>query len=159
MDIVINASPLILLDKIDRLPLLNDLFDTVYIPSSVLKEVQTPEIVEAKINLSRITFIHIEVVNKIAVQGLLGRLHIGEAEVMIGAIENEISTVILDDNAARNKAKQLGLHVTGTLGILLKANKYGLVTDLQQEIVNLKNAGIYLSDEIIKKIVTSLGLR
>jgi predicted nucleic acid-binding protein len=70
MDIVINASPLILLNEIDRLSLLNELFDTVYIPSAVLKEVQAPENVDARINLSRIAFIHIEVVNKIAVQGL-----------------------------------------------------------------------------------------
>ena len=76
---------------------------------------------------------------------------------MIGALENEISTVILDDNVARNKAKQLGLYVTGTFGILLKANKYGLVTDLKQEIVNLKNAGMYLSDEIFRKITTTPG--
>ena len=32
MDIVMNASPLILLSKIDRLQLLNKLYCTVYIP-------------------------------------------------------------------------------------------------------------------------------
>jgi predicted nucleic acid-binding protein len=55
---------------------------------------------------------------------------------MIGAIERNIQTVVLDDNAARNKAKQLGLDVTGTLGILQGAYKKGLVDDLEQEIYN-----------------------
>jgi predicted nucleic acid-binding protein len=39
MDIVVNASPIILLHKINRLHLLNALFDAVYIPMAVLDEI------------------------------------------------------------------------------------------------------------------------
>lgn len=39
MDAVINASPLILLSKIDRLYLLNEIFDKIYIPAAVLREI------------------------------------------------------------------------------------------------------------------------
>ena len=152
MDIVVNASPLILLNKIGRLHLLNDLFDTLYIPSAVLQQVQTVE--KSELILNQISFNQLEVSNKVAVLGLFGKLHIGEVEVIVGAIENEIQTVLLDDNAARNKAKQLGLNVTGTLGILLRASKNRLITDLEQEVNNLKSAGMYLSPEIISKILT-----
>ena len=157
MDIVVNASPLILLGKIGRLHLLNDLFDTVYIPLAVLQEIQMAEKTEVELNLSSIMFQHLKVTNKVAVLGLLGRLHIGEVEVMVGAIESGIQQVALDDNAARNKAKQLGLDVTGTLGILLRAHANGLIVDLGQEILNLKRAGMYLSDDIVKKIMASHG--
>ena len=119
---------------------------------AVLQEVQAVE--KSELILNQISFNRLEVSNKVAVLGLLGRLHIGEVEVIIGAIENEIQTVLLDDNAARNKAKQLGLNVTGTLGILLRASKNGLVTDLEQEVNNLKSTGMYLSPEIIGKILT-----
>jgi len=156
MDIVTNASPLILLDKINRLRLFNSLYDTVYIPSAVLQEIN--QIGKPTIDLSSLYFQPLNVANQLAVLGLLGRLHNGEVEVMIGAIEQNIQTVVLDDNAARNKAKQLGLEVTGTLGILLEAYKKGLIDDLKQEIVNLKSAGMFLSDEIIKKIMYSQGL-
>jgi len=155
MDVVINASPLILLDKIGRLGVLNKLFDTIYVPRAVLQELQAIG-KEETINLSDITFHALEITNKTAVRGLLGRLHIGEVEVIIGAIEENVATVVLDESAARNKAKQLGLQVTGTLGILLRARKRGLIEDIGHEIEKLKDAGMYLSDKIIKSITEKL---
>jgi len=154
MDVVINASPLILLSKTNRLCLVNKLFDTVYIPTAVLKEIQTDKKQDAELYLTKITFKPLEVSNRIAVAGFLGRLHLGEVEVIVGAIENSIQTVILDDNTARNKAKQLGLDVVGTLGILLEANRVGLIADMEQEVANLISAGMYLSDKVIQQIFT-----
>ena len=151
---VVNASPLILLGKINYLSLLNHLFDQVYIPSSVIREIQAVDDLEMNTALSRVSFEQMDVTNRVAVLGLLGRLHLGEVEVIIGAIENGISTVVLDENLARNKARQLGLDVTGTLGLLLKAEKHGLIDDIHQEIIKLRNAGMYLSDEIIQKIMS-----
>ena len=84
---------------------------------------------------------------------MLGRLHLGEVEVIIGAIENGVTTVVLDENSARNKAKQLGLEITGTIGILLKAKKLGFLDDIGTEIQNLKNAGMHISDELIANIL------
>ncbi|MCL2187963.1 MAG: DUF3368 domain-containing protein [Defluviitaleaceae bacterium] len=155
MDVVINASPLILLNKIGRLELLNNLFDTVYVPSAVLQEIQEAD--KPKVDLNLLDFQQLKVVNKVAVLGLLGRLHLGEVEVMVGAIERNVQTVVLDDNAARNKAKQLGLHVTGTLGILQGAYKKGFVNNLEKEITNLKSVGMYLSSEIVRKILSFSG--
>jgi len=155
MDIVINASPLILLSKIGRLQLLNNLFESVYVPSAVIQEIN--EVGKSKVNLNQLDFHQLEIANRLAVLGLLGRLHLGEVEVMVGAIEGHIQTVILDDNAARNKAKQLGLNVTGTLGILQGAFKKGLVDDLEQEIMSLRNAGMYLSDALVGMLVSSHG--
>ena len=153
MDAVINASPLILLNKIGRLYLLNELFDSIFIPNSVLREIDPVNASELKVGLSGLSFIPLEVSNVIAVRGLLGRLHIGEVEVMVGAIEKSVSTVILDDNAARNKAKQLGLEVTGTVGILLRARRLGLISDIGPELNKLISVGMYLSDELIMKIL------
>ena len=154
MDIVINASPLILLGKIGRLHLLNELFSEVYIPSAVIQEIHADG--KEILDLSLVKHNCVDVSNRVAVRGLLGRLHIGEAEVMIGAIEQGIPNVVLDDGAARNKAKQLGLTVTGTLGVLLRAYKNGLIDDISSEIAGLKNAGMYISDEIVAKIIQAL---
>jgi len=154
MDIVTNASPLILLSKIGRLQLLNNLFETVYVPSAVLQEID--EVGKPKVRLNQLNFQQLEVVNKLAILGLIGRLHMGEVEVVVGAIEQNIQTVVLDDNAARNKARQLGLDVIGTLGILSGAYKKDLIDDLEQEIINLKRAGMFLSDVIVRKILSSV---
>ena len=74
MDIVINASPLILLSKIDYIYLLNKLFDTVYIPHTVLHEIQAVNDTKIKVNLSEISFNPLDASNKIAIRGLLGKL-------------------------------------------------------------------------------------
>lgn len=158
MDIVINASPLILLNKVNRLSLLNKLFTAVYIPNAVLREVGITSELEPNVDFSEISFRPLCVTNEVAVQGLLGRLHIGEVEVIVGAIEKGISTVVLDENAARNKAKHLGLYVTGTLGILMKAKKCGLIDDISAEITNLKNANMYVSDEVVKRLIALCDL-
>lgn len=153
MDIVINASPLIFLHKINRLDVLDKIFDTVYIPQAVLREVESGNVSEAKKLLSSIPHKPLAVTNLTAVHGLLGRLHIGEVEVIIGAIEKEIANVVLDDMYARNKAKQLKLTVTGTLGILLRAKEMKVIGDISKDIEGLINAGMYLSEKLIERVL------
>ena len=55
------------------------------------------------------------------------KLHDGEVEVMILAQERNADLVILDDNAAKKTAKYLGLTVTGTLGVLVKGKRQGII--------------------------------
>lgn len=50
-----------------------------------------------------------EVSSRGAVLGLLGRLRLGEVKAIIGVIEKGIPLVVLDENTARNKAKQLAV--------------------------------------------------
>jgi len=147
MEIVINSSPLIFLEGIGRLTVLNNLFSKVHIPCAVLEEVKG-------LDLNHISYSQIYISNKQLAMGLLGGLHLGEVEVMVGAIENSVQYVVLDDNAARNKAKQLGLTVTGTLGVLLRARNIGIISDLKQEIAKLRANGMYLTDDLVRKILT-----
>jgi predicted nucleic acid-binding protein len=49
----------------------------------------------------------------------------------------------------------LDLESIGTLGILLNAKKNGLLTDIEAEIKNLKNAGMRISEDLIEKILKS----
>jgi predicted nucleic acid-binding protein len=147
MDIVINSSPLILLGGIDRLSLLNKLFSKVYIPHAVLDEVKG-------LDLSHIEYSSLQISNKQLVAGMLGSLNRGEVEVIVGAVESGVQYVVLDDNAARNKAKQFGLNVTGTLGILLCAKNANLVSGLEQEIAKLRVNGMYLTDELVRKVLS-----
>ena len=153
MDVVINASPLIFLYKIERLDVLSKIFNTIYIPQAVSSEIESGNSIEAKKLLSSTPYKAMEVTNVTAVHGLLGRLHLGEVEVIVGAIEMGISKVVLDDIYARNKAKQLKLEVTGTLGILLKAKEAGLIDDIRKDIERLNGVGMYLSDKIIERVL------
>ena len=52
----------------------------------------------------------------------------GETEVLALALESPDAVVVLDDRLARNVADELGLRLTGTLGLLIDAKNKGLVS-------------------------------
>jgi predicted nucleic acid-binding protein len=144
---VVNASPLIHLAKINKLHLLNSFFASVYIPKAVIAEIQG-------LDISNLSFITLDIKNRLMVNALLGKLHLGEVEVIAGAVECNANYAVLDDYAGRKKAEQLGISVVGTLGILQKANKMGMVADLAEDIQVLQNAGMYLTDDLVRRILT-----
>jgi len=146
MEIVINTSPLIFLHGIEKLHLLNALYSKIYIPHAVLHEI-------CDLDIGGLDYTILHASNTVAVASLLGKLHIGEVEVIISALENDIQTVVLDDNAARITAKQLGLDVTGTLGILREGRNKGIITDLASEVNKLQINGMYLSDQLAAEIL------
>jgi hypothetical protein len=144
---VVNASPLIHLAEIGRLRLLNAFFDSVRIPTAVLHELRG-------LNIDELSFSPLDVQNRFMIRGFLGQMHLGEVEVIVGAIEFKAGYVVLDDNAGRKTASQLGLEVTGTLGILQRAAKLGLISNLEHEILKLKQSGMYLTDALVQKILS-----
>lgn len=77
------------------------------------------------------------------------QLHDGEVEVMILAKEICSNLVVIDDKNAKKHAKYLGLNVTGTLGILLKAKQQGFIQEIKPLLLELRDKGIYISDNII----------
>lgn len=78
----------------------------------------------------------------------------GEAETIILASELEADLTILDETLGRYHAKHAGLKITGTHGVLLKAKKSGFVTEIKPLLRRLKDKGIWLSDDLIEKIIT-----
>jgi len=153
--ILCNASPLILLSKIGRLHLLSDLFDEVFVPESAWNEAvykpdsMTNDLMQFKLS-TKLTVFKVE--NSVAVSAMIGRLHIGEVEVIVGADELGIRNVVLDDGYARSKAKQMGLSVTGTLGILIAGRDAGNVSDLNSDIDSLIENGFRISENILSQV-------
>ncbi len=82
------------------------------------------------------------------------KLHDGEVEVMILAQEKpEADLVIIDDNAAKKTAKYLGLTVAGTIGVLLKAKKTGVIEKIALVIAEMKQRGFYISRELERMVL------
>ncbi len=63
---------------------------------------------------------------------------------MILAQEQKADLVIIDDNVAKKTAKYLGLTVTGTLGVLLRAKNKGIVQEVAPLLVEMKRNGFLL---------------
>jgi len=145
---VVNASPLINLAKIGRLNLLNDIFGKIVVPSAVLGEI-------SGLDISEVVFTTLNIENRVAVQSLLGKLHDGEVEVIVGVQEIKADFAVLDDLDGRKYAMNIGLSVIGTLGILQRAKRLGLIVDLACDIAQLRNLGMYMSDSLVQKILST----
>ena len=153
MRLVVNASPLIFLDKVGGLSLLCDCFDEILVPPAVVSEIGTLRLPEHVLVKS------LSAAGSAFVRGAEGSLHAGELEVMVLAQEADIGLVALDDMLARRKAKQIGLQPIGTVGILLLARKYGLLDTAQvmERIEQLvETHGLYLSSRVLRHVRDAL---
>ena len=59
---------------------------------------------------------------------------------------------MIDDSKARKIAERFGLTISGSIGVLLKAEKMGLIESAYNKVVELKNKGFYVSEELLSTI-------
>jgi hypothetical protein len=57
----------------------------------------------------------------------------------------------------RNLAEYLGLNVTGTLGVLLKAKQMGLIESFSESAEAMRRQGVYFSDALIQRLASRIG--
>ena len=65
----------------------------------------------------------------------------GESEAIALALELGNVFVLLDDKKARQIAKQLGLEIIGTIGLILRAKRKGLIEKVKPVLNELIMAG------------------
>ena len=102
--------------------------------------------------------IKLECIEEVKVDSPLVRLLIddlnlgkGESEAIALAFKMK-SRIIIDEIKARRIAEDLGLAVSGTIGILLKAQSRGYIKNAYKKVTELRDKGFYVSDELLKKI-------
>ncbi len=148
MIIIADYSPLIALAVISKLELLEKLYQEIYVPNAVFQELADNDKAfahELRAFLAgRIKQVH----NKMAVDVLLSDIGAGEAEAIILALEQHPDAVLLDDLKARKFATMKGLPIIGTLGILLKAKKAGLIQEIKPLLDGMMDANIRISEKI-----------
>lgn len=157
MIFVCNTGPLIALAKLARLSLLQDLGgERVLIPPMVQKELWGkigPEapLIEAALH----SFINV------AQPGTTGQhvdmatasLDDGEKEVIVlGTSLQEDVVLLMDDQAGRRVAKDLGLSVLGIAGLLLFAKQRGMVEEVMPLLEVLRHQGYWLSDAVLAEV-------
>lgn len=156
---VTNSSPLILLGKIGRLGLLEELAPNLHIPAAVELEVNAgPQGDPARhwIQLPKAKGYVVEEVS-IPQQILVWDLGSGESAVLAVALSRPGSLCLLDDLAARRCAAALELPVCGTLGVLIRAKQAGLIPSLQAELEHLLEVGSMLAPHVIRQALHLAG--
>ena len=151
--VVSNTTPIISLLKIGKLEILKDLYDEIYIPQEVFNEIEAGKHKKYYLNLLTFEWIKIEQIQDRKSISYFLDLDKGEAEAIVLATESEADLILLDESPGRFHAKHAGLRVTGTIGILVKAKKQGLISELKPLILELKDKGVWLSESLIERIL------
>lgn len=151
MIVVCDSSPLITLSIIDKLDLLDALFQSVYIPASVFNEVAMANKPEAV----RITdWAQGKVVaagNKQLVSSFSLTLDKGESEAMALYFEKNADFLLIDEKKGRRIAAYNHINTIGSLGILLVSKQKGLIPSLTPLLNLLQASCIRISDELYHK--------
>jgi predicted nucleic acid-binding protein len=151
MIVVSDTSPLndlILIDAVDPLP---QIFGQVYAPPTVveeLKHVGSPEAVRLWADSPPTWF----VVREPSSVAHDPRLDPGETAAIALAEELQANALLIDEKDGRKAARQRGLHVVGTLGVLTRAAQLERI-DLPQAIVRLKTTNFHVKQEVVQEIL------
>jgi len=146
--IVSDTSCLILLDKLNLLFILKELFEDIAVTPEIEIEYgqQLPEWIKV-----------INVQNKVYQTMLQSTIDLGEASAIALAIEQQNCLLILDDNKARKAATRLGIPYIGTLGLLLEAKEAGLIQLVKPILAQIKITNFRIAESLEREILRLAG--
>jgi predicted nucleic acid-binding protein len=157
--IVINSSPAINLTAVlGGLDLLVELYGPVIVPLEVFQELEAGASKDGTaLRLRETPGIEIRE-QLIEIPLLLGNLlDLGEAAVIQTALEENLSTVILDDLKGRRAARLAGLEVTGSLGVLVQAKRVGRLKSVAEALQRLQARGTWLDKKVVESALLLAG--
>jgi len=176
---VSNTGPLISAFQCTRIDLLKRYFSAIYITSSELTEFDKHGWGEDIRKLIDEGFVVVfvdltegekkqaeQVAKRIAADQASGdpewRNHLPEAEAMVLMQQRThlmIEQILLDEKAARNVAKELGLRMTGFPGVIGRAGQDRLLTkgEIRRLLKTCQQQGTHYSDRLIQTVVQTYG--
>jgi len=156
---IFNASPVILLGKIQQLHLIEALSPTFRIPRPVVDEIGAGAEDDPAVKWLETPAISGHIVDVPTPPPFLAQwdLGAGESAVLSLALADPGAVAVLDDLAARKFALTFQVPLVGTLGLLIRAKNAGLVDRLAPCIQRLDEAGANLSRGIIARALEISG--
>ena len=160
MIVVSDAGPLIYLGGVGRLALLRDLFGRVVVPQQVWDEVvgagaERPGSAEAAAAAS---WIDIRTPPPSPLTERLSEvLGTGEAAAIGLCLELRAELLLCDDLGARRLAAAQGIRVVGTLGLLVRGKRAGLLDAVRPILEAMVAIGLRVSPDLVEEILVLAG--
>jgi predicted nucleic acid-binding protein len=152
MLVIADATPLNILVRLDCAPLLEHLFDIVYVPPAVVAEMSdaaAPAVVRAW--ASKLPpWLLVRSPERAHAYPDLGR---GESQAIDLALELHADLLLVDDRPARREALRLGLPIMGTLGIIERADALGLL-ELPAAIAAIRATDFRIASSMLDESLT-----
>ncbi len=137
--VIADTSCFIILTNINELDLLHKTYGQI---------VTTPDIA-AEYGIVLPNWVQVVAVVDRTKQELLElQIDKGESSAIALAIETPSANIILDDYKARKIAMQLGLDVTGTVGVIIKAKLNGIIPSIKPFLEKISRTNFRLSADV-----------
>jgi predicted nucleic acid-binding protein len=147
MIVVADTSPFVVLVAIGHVDVLPTLFKEVFIPPAVASELASsrrPQEVRDFIATPP-AWLHILAPSS---TGTISGLGAGETAAILLAAEVQAGRLIIDEYRGRKAAKDRGLRVVGTIGVLELAAEIGLI-DLKGAFERVKQTDFWISHKLL----------
>jgi hypothetical protein len=158
--VVSDASPLVALSAVGKLDLLPTLYGEVIIPEAVYREAVTDAVGQpGYAERAAATWLRVEsVADRTLVESFAGRLDPGEAEAIALAVQLSAELLLVDERRARQIASELGITITGVLGILTEAKQRGLISSVKLVVDQITDAiDFRLGQGVYERVLRALG--
>jgi uncharacterized protein len=157
--VVSDTSPIRALAHLELLVVLEALFGQIVVPPAVDTELLQPPIGLPRVDVRTLSFVQIRMPGNLdQVQKLMATLDPGESEALALALELEALTILIDEAAGREMARQLGLLPIGVLGTLVRAKQRGLLSAVGPLIDQLKSElGFFISTPLRNEMLRIAG--
>lgn len=151
-DLICDTSPIQYLHQLGLLQIVRTLGEQVLVPPAVGRSlgVNLPDV-------EGLGWVTVRRPISEAASPLVSHLGPGETEVLMLALEMQEAVAALDDALARQTAETLGLHFTGTLGLLLDAKRAGLIAEVRPRLDQLNALQFRLAPHTYKAVLRLAG--
>jgi predicted nucleic acid-binding protein len=151
MIVVSDTSPLNYLVLIDLQHILPELFERILIPSAVRDELQSAGAPEAIARFMAAAPAWLEIRQVSDIDPKLQHLDRGEREAITLAASLPAASVLIDERKGRLVARERGLAVSGTLGVLDLAARSGLV-NFSDALLRLESTTFRASPRLMARV-------
>lgn len=154
--VVVNTGPLIALGRVHALDVVGQLPVRFVAPRQVADEIEVGARAGYPVILPSWLVVHAVTTNS----GVALAQHVldaGEAAVIQLAVERGIQDVCIDEWRGRRAAASVGLRVTGSLGLLGRAKRLGLIPQVHPWIQKLTSAGVHYHPDLLRRFLSSMG--
>lgn len=157
-DAISNTSPLVYTYRIGILDWWSQLFSNVWIPQQVIDELQAGQNYGYDVpTYEALAWAEIVEPRHMPQEWFALDLGLGEVAAMSVALDYPERILVLDDLLARRTAQTAGLHVWGTLRILLEAKSQRLTPEITPYVEKLQASGMYMSEAIKRRVLHLAG--
>ncbi len=154
---VLDATPCIELHRLGIEQVLTQPFDHVYLPTTVFGELLAGSHLDQAYEIVHLPKVRLRKPGAVPLPLAAEALDKGERGALRVAREVDADRVVIDDKRGRKVARSMGFRVIGTVGLIARAAREGLLESVHPYFLQLRNTNFRATDRLFNEILDQLG--